>query len=272
MSSDRKNKPPVSDPASSKRSRISARRQRRHSAHSDPAIATRVSRGQRRRHLDERLQVLHRRAMLIEQELRELEEHRFYRTCIFGSARIKADTPAYNDVFTLARCLAWEGIDILTGGGPGLMEAANKGAMLGREEKKSKSLSFGISIQLDFEPIPNSHLDVKRHHHKFSSRLDDFMRLSHSIVVTPGGIGTVLELFFSWQLVQVRHIEPRPIVLLDSKFWSGVINWMREYPLARGLVSAKDFDNVKLVDTPEEAALIISADHKVFIEKHSVHK
>ncbi len=210
--------------------------------------------------------------MVIEQQLRELEEHRFYRTCIFGSARIKPDTADYNDVAKLARILSAEGVDILTGGGPGLMEAANKGALLGREDKKSKSLSFGISIQLDFEPIPNSHLDVKRHHHKFSSRLDDFMRLSHSIIVTPGGIGTLLELFFSWQLVQVRHIDPRPIVLLDGEFWSGVIEWMKEYPLSRGLVSPKDFDCVKIADSPEDAAAIISAHHKEFLAMHKVVK
>ena len=162
------------------------------------------SRGTLRKHLDERLSALYRRTMLIEKELRALEDNRFYRTCIFGSARIKPETKDYNDVFTLARCLAWQNIDILTGGGPGLMEAANKGAKLGQQEKNSRSMSFGISIELDFEPVPNSHLDVKRHHHKFSSRLDDFMRLSHSIIVTPGGIGTLLELYFSWQLIQVN--------------------------------------------------------------------
>ncbi len=150
---------------------------------------------------------------MLEQQLRQLDDNRFYRTCIFGSARIKPNTPIYDDVFKLARYLSWESIDVLTGGGPGLMEAANKGAQLGKQEKASKSLSYGISIQLEFEPASNTHIDVKRHHHKFSSRLDDFMRLSHSIIVTPGGIGTTLELFFAWQLMQVRHIDERPVVL-----------------------------------------------------------
>ena len=97
------------------------------------------NRGERRRHLDERLRLLHQREMLIERELRELDDNRFYRVCIFGSARIKPDTKEYNDVVELAKLLAWEGIDILTGGGPGLMEAANKGAQLGKEEKKTKN-------------------------------------------------------------------------------------------------------------------------------------
>lgn len=224
----------------------------------------RSSRGQLRKHLDERLQSLYQRAMLIEEELRALEENRFYRTCIFGSARIKPESADYNDVFELARFLAWEGIDILTGGGPGLMEAANKGAKLGQREKNTKMLSYGISIELDFEPIPNSHLDVKRHHHKFSSRLDDFIRLSHSVVVTPGGIGTLLELFFTWQLVQVKHIEPRPLVLLDKEFWTNLINWMKEVPTKRALISPGDFDCISIVDSAEEAFEVISAHHTDF--------
>lgn len=221
-------------------------------------------RGKVRQHLDQRLQSLYNRAMIIEGELKKLDENRFYRVCIFGSARIKPNTKSYDDAFQLARFLSWEGIDVLTGGGPGLMEAANKGALLGREEKRTKSLSYGLSIQLEWEPEPNMHLDVKRHHQRFSSRLDDFMRLSHSIIVTPGGIGTVLELFFAWQLIQVKHIQPRPIVLMDSEFWNGIMQWMRDFALGRGLVSGADFDNIAIVDTPEEVMKIISADHQKF--------
>jgi len=221
-------------------------------------------RGELRRHLDERLRLLYQRTMVIEAELRKLDEDRFYRTCIFGSARIKPDTKQYNEVFEVARYLSWEGIDVLTGGGPGLMEAANKGARLGREEKKTRSLSYGLSIQLEFEPEPNRHLDIKRHHHKFSSRLDDFMRLSHSVICTPGGIGTILELFFVWQLIQVKHVAPRPVVLLEKAYWQGILDWMRAQTCARGLMNEKDFSFIHLVDTPEEAFEIISAHHKEF--------
>lgn len=227
------------------------------------------SRGERRKHLDERLRLLYQRAVLIEDELRKLDEDRFYRVCIFGSARIKPDTNQYSDVYELARYLSWEGIDVLTGGGPGLMEAANMGARLGREEKHTKSLSYGLSIQLDFEPEPNKHLDIKRHHHKFSSRLDDFIRLSNSVVCTPGGIGTLLELFFVWQLIQVKHATPRPIVLLEKKFWEGVLEWMKDEPLARGLVGEKDFAVLHLADTPAEAFDIISAHHQEFRNRRS---
>lgn len=220
-----------------------------------------VRKSLKRKHLDKRLEALHKRAMLIEDQLIELESGH-YRTCIFGSARTKPEDIEYKDAFDLARMLAWEGIDVLTGGGPGLMEAANQGAKLGQQEKNSKSLSFGLSIQLDFEPEPNTHLDIKRHHYRFSSRLDDFMRLSDSIIATPGGIGTLLEVYFSWQLIQVRHLTMRPIVLLDEDYWSGIINWMKEVPLKRGLVSKKDFDCIKIVDTPEEAFKVISEHHK----------
>lgn len=222
-----------------------------------------LSRGLRRKYLDERLQSLHQRIGIIERELYKLEA-RFYRICIFGSARIKPNSPIYSDVKELATLLARQGIDILTGGGPGLMEAANDGAQKGKRDKGSKSLSYGISIELEWEPVPNPHLDVKRHHQKFSSRLDDFMRLSHAVVVTPGGIGTVLELMFAWQLVQVKHLKPRPIVLMGENFWQGIIDWMREYPLKRGLVGLKDFDHICIVDSPREVFDIIARHHKEF--------
>lgn len=229
----------------------------------------RMSRGERRRHLDERLQSLYQREMFIESQLRLLDDNRFYRCCIFGSARLKPETKVYNDVTELARLLSGVGIDILTGGGPGLMEAANKGAKIGQREQKTKSRSLGITIQLDFEPVPNSHLDVKRHHHRFSSRLDDFMRLSNCIICTPGGIGTLLELYFSWQLIQVKHIERRPIILMDRGFWTGIIEWMKTQPLARGLISPPDFDFVSIVDSPQEAFELVKGDQQLFRAKHA---
>jgi len=221
-------------------------------------------RGIRRKHLNERLTALHHRAMMIEEELKALDQDRFYRVCIFGSARIQPDTPAWSDAFEVARMLSWEGIDILTGGGPGLMEAANRGAKLGQQEKSTKSLSFGISIKLDTEPEPNKHIDINRHHQRFSSRLDEFMRLSHAVVCTPGGVGTLLELFFSWQLVQRRHLPVRPIILMGTEFWSGLIDWMKALPAARGLMDKADFDYIHIVGTPEDVFSIISSHHAQF--------
>lgn len=218
----------------------------------------------RRKHLDERLNAIQHRQQVIEKELQKLE-NKYYRVCIFGSARIKSDNPIYADVQKLAKLLAGLGIDILTGGGPGLMEAANLGVQEGK--KHAKVRSYGLTIQLDFEPLPNAHLDIKRHHHKFSSRLDDFMRLSNAVIMTPGGIGSILELMFTWQLIQVKHLPPRPIVLMDSVFWKGLLEWMKDFPLARKLVSVGDFDVLSIVDTPEQVFEIIKNHYDEFRQK-----
>ena len=132
----------------------------------------------------------------------------YYRVSVFGSARIKANSPQFDQVYQLAYKLSMRGVDIVTGGGPGLMQAANKGAQDGGQKV---SRSIGLPIDLPFETTANAHLDVKKQHKRFSSRLDEFMRISHAVIVTPGGIGTILELFYTWQLIQVQHIKPRPI-------------------------------------------------------------
>ena len=140
----------------------------------------------------------------------------------------------------------------MTGGGPGLMEAANIGAKEGNPDSKS----FGLHIDLPFETTPNEHLDVTFHHKKFSSRLDEFMRISHAVVVTPGGIGTILELLYTWQLIQVDHITPRPIILLGD-MWDGLVNWMKAEPLKRNLIDESDFDNIKTVKNINDVITIL---------------
>lgn len=172
----------------------------------------------------------------------------FYRVTIFGSARIQPESPLYKQVYDLAFALSGFGVDIVTGGGPGLMEAANKGA----KDGSNHSRSIGLSIKLPFEDDGNSHLDVKRHHKRFSSRLDEFMRLSHAVVVTAGGIGTILEFFYTWQLLQVGHIKPRPFLLLGSEMWGGLVDWMRKWPLAQEYMSQNDFKMINVVDSVEE--------------------
>ena len=163
----------------------------------------------------------------------------FYRVSIFGSARIKPDTKEYKGVYTLAKELAENGADIVTGGGPGLMEAANAGV---KEGSSSKSKSFGIRIDLPFEATPNEHLDIKFYHKRFSSRLDEFMRISHAVVVTPGGIGTLLELLYTWQLIQVNHISARPIILVGD-MWNGFLDWIKSEPLKAQLLDKADLDH-----------------------------
>ena len=176
----------------------------------------------------------------------------YYRVSIFGSARIKKNTNEYNQVYELAKKLAQNKADIVTGGGPGLMEAANVGAKEGSPDSKS----FGLHIDLPFETTPNEHLDVTFHHKKFSSRLDEFMRISNAVVVTPGGIGTILELLYTWQLIQVDHITPRPIILLGD-MWGGLVNWMKAEPLRRNLINESDFDNIETVENINDVITIL---------------
>ena len=176
----------------------------------------------------------------------------YFRVSIFGSARIKPETDEYIQVYKLAKQLVKNKVDIVTGGGPGLMEAAN----LGAKDVKSKSKSFGLHIDLPFETSPNEHLDITYHHKRFSSRLDEFMRISHAVIVTPGGIGTVLELLYTWQLIQVNHISKRPVILLGD-MWNGLIEWMKSEPLKKRLMDGSDFDHIKVVQNIDDVVILL---------------
>lgn len=194
--------------------------------------------------------------------IQELDTN-YYRVSIFGSARAKDRSRFYQEVKEMARELAGKGVDVVTGGGPGLMEAANIGA---KEGAQNKSRSIGLNIELPFEPDPNIHLDRSYKHKRFSSRLDEFMRISNAIIVTPGGIGTVLEFFYAWQLIQVEHIKPLPVVFLGGEFWNGLLDWMKEMPLANGLMSQSDFDRIKVCDTAKEVLEFLQPEIDQFYE------
>jgi uncharacterized protein (TIGR00730 family) len=193
-----------------------------------------------------------------EDELRKLEDTQF-RVCIFGSARISRDHPTYQEVFRLARSLAKLRIDVVTGGGPGLMEAANRGV---RDAGNGHSKSYGLPIDLPSLATAeaNRHLDIKSQHKRFSSRLDEFIRLTHTVIVAPGGIGTLLEMMYVWQLLQVGILERRVIILLGGEFWRGLLDWMREQMLAKAFISPHNFDSIHLVDSIEEAVTLITGE------------
>ena len=191
----------------------------------------------------------------------------YYRVSIFGSARLKPDTKEYSQIYQLAKKLAKNNVDIVTGGGPGLMEAANAGAKDGSSESKS----FGLHVDLPFETSPNGHLDVTYHHKKFSSRLDEFMRISNAVIVAPGGIGTVLELMYTWQLIQVGHITARPIILIGT-MWPGLLEWMKSEGLKKKLISNSDFDNILIVEHAEEAFDLLKPHVKKFYLDHKEQK
>lgn len=187
-----------------------------------------------------------------------------FRVTIFGSARIKPKDPRYNQIYRLAKMIAGDGMDIVTGGGPGLMEAANKGHKEGRKSKKVHS--FGLNIVLPMEQKANKHLDVNQEFNRFSQRLDYFMKLSNVVVVAPGGIGTTLEFLYSWQLMQVEQTCNIPIILLGD-MWEPLIQWFEDYPLKRRMMSQKDMMPIFLARHCREAMKIIRKANHDFIHR-----
>ena len=192
----------------------------------------------------------------------ERVEH--YRVSIFGSSRIRRGDPIYDEVKKLSLELAKMGIDIVTGGGPGLMEAANSGAVEGQIESHSRS--YGLSIHLPSEEQSNPFVDKVFRHRTFFSRLHHFVRLSSAFIVMPGGIGTALELFMVWQLLQVKHMKDHPLILVGT-MWPPLLEWIRNSMVERGLVSLPDLDVVTIVSSAEEAVKIIGASYERFKEK-----
>jgi len=186
-----------------------------------------------------------------------------FRVTIFGSARLKPDDKYYKEVFQLAKSIGHHGFDIVTGGGPGLMDAGNAGHEAG--DTKNKADSIGLIIKLPWETHKNKHLEIKAKYNRFSKRLDNFMELSNVVVVMPGGIGTCLELFYSWQLVQVKHVYPIPIILV-GKMWHELIKWVKKYPLKLGLISPPDLDNIHIAKDNKEAIKIILKTHKAYLK------
>lgn len=183
----------------------------------------------------------------------EIYENHF-RVAIFGSARIKVDAPAYEEVYKLAHMLGAENIDIVTGGGPGIMQAACKGHQEGRKTKDTHSI--GLNIDIPQEQKPNRYLDIKKDFHRFSKRLDTFMVLSNAIIVAPGGVGTLLELAYTWQLVQVKHICNVPIIFL-GKMWEDFLKWVEKHPLDKGFIAQRDINRIFLAKDSFEAFRII---------------
>lgn len=189
--------------------------------------------------------------------LHDEEYKNHFRVSIFGSARIKPEDQHYKDIFNLAEHLGRYGFDVVTGGGPGIMEAANAGHQSGRTDDSTHSI--GLTIRLPWENKPNKYLNISQHFNHFSGRLDEFMMLSNAVIVTNGGIGTCLEFFYTWQLSQVQHICPIPIIFVGHQ-WTGLLKWLKDVPLANGLISEKDFKNVYHVkDIDEAVELVIDA-------------
>ncbi len=166
---------------------------------------------------------------------------------IFGSARIVEETPTYEAARRTARLFAEAGLAVVTGGGPGVMEAANRGA------REGGGLSVGFNILLPHEQGLNPYCDIAVTFKHFYARKTMFVKAAEGFVIFPGGFGTLDELFESLTLIQTGKIGTFPIVLFDSDYWEEMLTWVREEALADGLVSPGDLDLLMVTDDPEEA-------------------
>lgn len=165
---------------------------------------------------------------------------------LFGSARLKPEDPDYQLAEDIAFQLSDAGFAVVSGGGPGIMEAANKGA------KRGRSPSIGLNIELPHEQVSNEYQDVSLSFRHFFSRKVMFVKYASAYVVLPGGFGTLDELVEILTLVQTGKSRRIPIVLVGSRFWSGLIDWFRSTMLTRGTISENDLALFTLVDTPAE--------------------
>ena len=173
---------------------------------------------------------------------------------IFGSARTAQDNPSYTAALETAQLLSKAGFGIITGGGPGIMEAANKGAQEGG------NCSVGCNIELPFEQTSNPYLDISLDFSYFFVRKTMFVKYSHAFVIFPGGFGTMDELFEALTLIQTKKVKHFPVILFGSHYWGGLISWLREHMLASGMISAVDIDLLCCADSPEEIShLVIDA-------------
>jgi uncharacterized protein (TIGR00730 family) len=194
-------------------------------------------------------------------------ERRYFRVAIFGSSRIQETDATYAAVKELARKLSYMGCDIVTGGGPGLMRAANEGARAGAYRYKTRS--FGLTILLPLEEQPNPFLDEVAQHSTFFSRLHQFIRLSHAYIVVDGGIGTTLEAMMVWQLLQVKMLKDRPLIFVGP-MWRGLRSFIEQEIVARGYASPPDLEVAVWVNTLDEALSAVQAALDDFLRRNKV--
>jgi len=170
---------------------------------------------------------------------------------IFGSSRVKPDSPVYLKALEIARLLAREGFAVISGGGGGVMEAANKGAA------EAGGTSVGLNIELPFEQAPNAYSNVKLSFRYFFVRKLMFVKYAFAYVILPGGFGTLDELMESVTLIQTQRARPFPVILVGTDYWSGLVSWIKKRLLVEGTISPADLDIIDLVDEPEEVVKLI---------------
>lgn len=199
--------------------------------------------------------------------LRPSERQR-YMVTIFGSARVPRDSWVFGEVRRLARTLSDMGCDIVTGGGPGLMQAANEGAVESGRGKRSRS--WGVRVELPFEQDVNPFVEEAFEHRTFFTRLHQFVIMSDAFVVVPGGVGTALETLMIWQLLQVRHLDGGTPLILIGNMYAELVDWARrnmlrpEFPLA----SPEDMQIPICLDGADEAIAVIRKHHSAWKKRH----
>ncbi len=170
---------------------------------------------------------------------------------IFGSARTRSDDPVYHKAERLAELFVKAGFAVITGGGGGVMEAANKGAA------KAGGPSVGLNIKLPFEQAPNPYANLKLEFKYFFVRKVMFIKYAAAYIALPGGFGTLDEVFETMTLIQTKRVKPFPIILVGSDYWSGLLAWIQARLKDTGLISPADMDIVQLLDEPEEVVAMV---------------
>jgi uncharacterized protein (TIGR00730 family) len=175
---------------------------------------------------------------------------------IFGSARASSGHPYYTLARKTAELAARNGYGVITGGGPGIMEAANRGA------KKAKGVSIGLNIQLPFEQVPNEHIGLLMNFRHFFSRKVMFLKYTSAVIMLPGGYGTLDEMFETLTLIQTQKISYLPLILMGTSYWKGLLDWLRATALGNGYIGRSDLKLYTVTDDPREAIQIINKFYK----------
>jgi len=175
---------------------------------------------------------------------------------IFGSARLEPGSPYYNKCLKISESLARDGFAVISGGGPGIMEAANKGA------QNVSGTSVGLNIELPTEQTPNKFQDIRVEFRYFFVRKLMFVKYAVAYIIFPGGFGTMDELFEALTLIQTKKIRGFPVVLVGKEYWSGLIDWIRKTVLEQGNINPEDLELLHIVEEPEEVCAIINNRYK----------
>ncbi len=172
---------------------------------------------------------------------------------IFGSARVKPEDAMYKKAAEIAALFVKEKFAVISGGGPGIMEAANKGA------KEAGGTSVGLNIELPFEQIPNPYADIQVNFQYFFVRKVMLVKYALAYIIMPGGFGTLDELFEAVTLIQTERIKPFPVILVGSDYWRGLLDWIKERMLAENRISEEDVDILQILDDPRDVVKAVTS-------------